>query len=660
MNVFRLLKWLAGIAASLVLLALVLLAFMDWNLLRAPIGRWVSDSTGRSFAIKGDLDLHLGLRPRLIVNDLVLGNAAWSDKPNMLEIKRLDFSLDIFRLLTNGLAFSEIALSAPQVILEVSRDGMPNWVFNDQKANQAVAIPDIDNLTIDHGSATYRDPRSKTELLFELKTRAGDQNNPSPGLEIIGKGRFKGLPTTLNARGGALLSLRSAENPYPIKASGVLGNTRVSIEGNLLDPLNFKGQQLNFTLAGNDLASLFPVIGVPIPPTPPYRLAGFLDHIDDVWTFSNFKGTVGQSDISGNFAVDRNQQPQMISANLVSKQLLMKDLGGFIGVDSEARPSTKPPANDRVLPAEAFSFEKLAAANADVQFRGEKIISNNTPLTNMTAHLFITEGIMTLAPLNFGVAGGSLVSYIQMNSRQSPIVTAAEISARGLHHNQLFPGSTLAAADTGTMGGRAKLLGHGNSVARMLATANGESALIMDGGSVGELMLRLSNLDIANSLLVLLTGDKQVPIRCMVGNFKAVDGDFIVKDLVLDTAKVNIVGSGNINFDDESIHLRLVPESKGFSLASLRGPIAVTGTFRSPVLRPELGEVIVRGGLAVALGAVSSGVGALIPLLDFGSERESNCKTLLGTARRDTGVKTSDMAPRGGNVQNQQTKRKTP
>jgi uncharacterized protein involved in outer membrane biogenesis len=241
MNVFRLLKWLAGIAASLVLLALVLLAFMDWNLLRAPIGRWVSDSTGRSFAINGDLDVHLGLRPRLIVNDLVLGNAAWSDKPNMLEIKRLDFSLDIFRLLTNGLAFSEIALSAPQVILEVSRDGMPNWVFNDQKANQAVAIPDIDNLTIDHGSATYSDPRSKTELLFELKTRAGDQNNPSPGLEIIGKGRFKGLPTTLNARGGALLSLRSAENPYPIKASGVLGNTRVSIEGNLLDPLNFKG-----------------------------------------------------------------------------------------------------------------------------------------------------------------------------------------------------------------------------------------------------------------------------------------------------------------------------------------------------------------------------------------------------------------------------------
>lgn len=650
------LKYLAGVALSVVLVALLFVVFMDWNLMRAPIGRWVSGATGRDFVIRGDLTVNLGLRPRIVANDLVLGNAAWSDKPNMLEIKQVDLRLDLFRLLTTGLAFPEIALSGPQVVLEVSRDGLPNWIFNEQKANQAPAFPVIDRLTIDHGSVTYREPRLNTDLQFELKTSEGDPNNPAQTLEIVGKGHFKGLPTSLNAQGGALLSLRSAEIPYPIKANGYLGKTRASIDGILLDPLHFKGQQLSFTLAGNDLASLFPLIGVPIPPTPPYRLAGFLDHIGNVWTFSRFKGNVGESDISGNFSVDRNQQPQMISADLVSKQLLMKDLGGFIGAGRGAQPSAVPPANDRVLPAEEFSLAKLAAANADVRFRGEKIVSNNTPLNNMAAHLLITDGRLTLAPLDFGVAGGNLVSYIEMDSRQSPIVTHAEITAKGLHLAQLFPGSTLAAADTGTMGGRAKLVGSGNSVARMLASANGESALIMDGGSVGELMLRLSNLDIANTFLVLLGGDKQVPIRCMIGNFKAVDGNFIVKDMLLDTAKVNIIGTGNINFADEAIHLRLVPESKGFSLASLRGPIAITGSFKNPVLRPELGGVIVRGGLAVALGAVSSGVGALIPLLDFGKERDSNCKTLLGEAKADTGVKTSDMAPRRGKAQNQQKK----
>lgn len=650
MNVSRLLKYLFGIAMAIALLAFALVAFMDWNLMRPSIARWVSAATGRSFVINGDLNVYLGLRPRIVAHDLVLGNAAWSDKPNMLEVKKIDLSLDISRLLTTGMAFPEITLSAPHVVLEVSRDGTPNWVFNDQKADQPFVLPAIDSLIIDHGSAIYRDPRLKTDLLFAVKTSEGETNSPALTLKVEGKGHFKGLPTILHAEGGALLSLSSSDNPYPIKASGVIGKTRASIEGTLIDPLHLKGQQLNFTLAGNDLASLFPIIGVPIPPTPAYRLTGSLDHIGNEWTFRRLQGTVGKSDISGNFAVDRSKQPQMISADLVSKQLLMKDIGGFIG----AQPGHAAPAGERVLPAEPFSFEKLAAANVDIRFRGEKIISAHTPLSNMTAHLEVTDGRIKLMPLDFGVAGGNLVSNIEMDSRQSPIVTHAEITAKGLHLGRLFPGSALAMANSGTIGGRAQLVGSGNSVAGMLASADGEAALIMAGGSVGELMLRLANLDIANAFLVLLGGDKKVAIRCMVSNFKAVNGDFIVKDLLLDTAKVNIVGTGNIDFGDETIHLRLVPESKGFSLVSLRGPIVITGTFKTPVLRPELGGVIARGGLAVALGAVSSGVGALIPLLDFGTEQESNCKTLLGEAKADSGVKTSDLTPRRGKAKRHQ------
>ena len=37
-------------------------------------------------------------------------------------------------------------------------------------------------------------------------------------VEVSGKGRYKGMAATLNGRGGALLSLRDAARPYPIKA----------------------------------------------------------------------------------------------------------------------------------------------------------------------------------------------------------------------------------------------------------------------------------------------------------------------------------------------------------------------------------------------------------------------------------------------------------
>ena len=51
-------KWLAGIGAFLIIL-FVGLYFLDWNLLRPFIARKVSDATGRTFAINGDLNVHL-------------------------------------------------------------------------------------------------------------------------------------------------------------------------------------------------------------------------------------------------------------------------------------------------------------------------------------------------------------------------------------------------------------------------------------------------------------------------------------------------------------------------------------------------------------------------------------------------------------------------
>ncbi len=481
MTLHRSLKWIAGVFLVPVVLIVLIAVFFDWNWLRDPLARRVGSSTGRSFAINGDLNVHLSLRPRVVANDIVLGNAAWSRTPSMVTIRRLDFRIDLVKLLVGSVEFPEMALSEPHVVLEISKDGAPNWLFNEQEKNKPVEFPTIGALTIDHGSATYRDPKSHTELALDVKTLEGGKDNPEPSLEVVGKGRFKGLPTTLHARGGALLSLRSADNPYPIKASAMLGTTKASIDGMLLDPLHLKGEQLNFKLEGSDLALLFPIIGVPIPPTPAYKLAGFLDHAGEVWTFRRIKGTVGQSDLAGDFAVDRGKHPQKITATLVSQKLVMKDLGGFIGADRGTQPSNIPPPGDRVLPAEPFSLEKLKAADVDVHFRGEKILTEKMPLEKMNARLIVNDGMLKLAPLDFGIAGGNLVSKIEMDGRKPRIATRADITAKGLHLDQMFPASKLAAADTGTMGGRARLDGNGNSIAQMLGSANGEAALIMDG-----------------------------------------------------------------------------------------------------------------------------------------------------------------------------------
>jgi uncharacterized protein involved in outer membrane biogenesis len=163
----------------------------------------------------------------------------------------------------------------------------------------------------------------------------------------------------------------------------------------------------------------------------------------------------------------------------------------------------------------------------------------------------------------------------------------------------------------------------------MLAGADGNVGLMMEGGSISELLTRLSNLDLAHTLPILLGGDRQLPVRCMVTQLEGRNGRFAAKTLVVDTTKSKITGEGHIDFGAEALDLKLVSKPKDFSLAALRGPIIVEGSFDNPVVRPELRSAVGRGALAVALGVFTGGLGAIIPLLELGGEKDSNCAELV-------------------------------
>jgi uncharacterized protein involved in outer membrane biogenesis len=614
----------AGALALLIALGVYL---FEWNMLRGYLSRHVSEATGRTFAINGDLSVSLSLQPRIVARDLVLGNAAWAGDRNMAEVGAVDFTLDALSLLRRRIVVPHVTLSDATIVLEKNADGVPNWDLG-ERGPSPWGAPHVGGMTIDRGRLDYRDPAMKTAISAEASTIAGAAGTTSM-LRVAAAGKFKGMATKVNGEVGSVLELRTPENPYPVKLRGMVGATSARIDGALLDPLRLGGEELSFELAGADLSQLLPIIGVPLPPTPAYKLSGHLTHKGAVWTFRKFAGTVGRSDLAGDFTVDRGKKPQVITANLNSRNLDLNDLGGFVGGQRGERASPRPPAAGRVLPQEPFNLDRLRIADFDVKFRGRHVVTRKLPLEDMSTHLKVRSGIVTLEPLNFGVAGGNLVSNITMDARGSTIRTRANVAARQLHLERLFPGFKLGKANAGIITGRARLDTTGNSVATMLAGANGNVGLMMEGGSVSELLTRLSNLDLAHTLAIMLTGDKQLPVRCMVAQMEGHNGRFTAQTLVLDTQKSKITGGGHIDFGTESLDMKLVSKPKDFSLVALRGPIVLTGSFDNPVVRPDMRNAVGRGALAVALGVATGGLGALIPLLELGGEQDSNCTELV-------------------------------
>lgn len=424
----------------------------------------------------------------------------------------------------------------------------------------------------------------------------------------------------------------SGRTDLAIKANAAVGATKAVLDGSFMDPAGAQKLRMNMVVSGDDLGKLYPLLNIPLPPTPNYRLAGLLLHESSVWKFEKFKGTVGNSDLAGDFSVDHSRPQKFMRGDLVSRNLDLKDLGGFVGAETKPTATEKVPGS-RVLPNNRFNLAKLQAADADIKFKGARIKTRKLPLEDMTAHLKLVKGKLTLDPLNFGVAGGNIVSTISMDANVKNFQTRADLRAKQLELSKLFPGFNLTRGSAGAIGGAAKVAGVGSSVAEILGSMDGDVAVVMNGGSLSELLLRLANLDIQNTAKVLLTGDKQIPVRCMVADFNAKNGILETEAMVLDSGKENITGTGTINLRDELIDLKLVAHPKDSSLIALRGPILIQGSFEKPSVRPQMGGVVARTVLAAALASIAGPLG-LVPLIDLGNAKNHDCDALIAEAKK--------------------------
>src|SRR5512147_947981 len=90
-------------AVGIVVLALVGVAIAVWtidvNTFVGPIQQRVKEQTGRDLAIKGGIDLKLSLEPRLVIDDVSLGNATWGRERQMLSAKRVEAQIALLPLL---------------------------------------------------------------------------------------------------------------------------------------------------------------------------------------------------------------------------------------------------------------------------------------------------------------------------------------------------------------------------------------------------------------------------------------------------------------------------------------------------------------------------------------------------------------------------------
>jgi hypothetical protein len=165
----------------------------------------------------------------------------------------------------------------------------------------------------------------------------------------------------------------------------------------------------------------------------------------------------------------------------------------------------------------------------------------------------------------------------------------------------------------------------------LMAGWNGGVHLEMGQGAINNDFARLMFADLFQ--LVTFGGTANAAtVNCMVTDFAAVDGIAGAKTLVLDTPGVTVIGTGDVNLRDETLHLHFDSNSKQTNLANLAVPINVGGTLAKPSVSPDAAGAVGNTADFAARTANSATFGALASLTGVGAGGGGSDNPCVGAA----------------------------
>jgi hypothetical protein len=488
------------------------------------------------------------------------------------------------------------------------------------------------------------------------------------GFKLLGKGELNGKPFTLHVSGGPLVWAET-HKPYPFDVQMLASDIRASARGVVPRPFDLTQLKVTLSLAGNDLADGYYLTGVALPNTPPYSISGDLRVVGTKYEFKDVRGRLGGSDIHGLVSMRLNSSGNpIIDADLISHSLNLADLGPtFGGAAPSAAEETqashakghptkakaesalgkgiahavtanaaakKVSSSALLLPTAKLQVDRLRGLNATLHYHAEEIKAQDLPLRKVDLHLRLQNNVLRIDPFAFTLPEGMLAGTAVIDANEH--VPAEQLDVR-LTHVQLAQFHTKGTTKPpleGTLVGRLKLAGEGDSMHDFASTADGTLSIVVPHGEIEQAFAEFAGIDVARGLgLILKKKQQQTALRCGIADFDAHDGIAKVRQVVFDTQVVLITGLGDVNLHDERLNLQLTGRPKKFRLAVLRSPVEIRGTLRHPAVGLKGSKLAAQGAAAVVLGAIGTPLAAIAAFVDPGLNKSADCQALLADAK---------------------------
>lgn len=440
---------------------------------------------------------------------------------------------------------------------------------------------------VDHAVWTLTDPNTNAQLPITVNEGQLVFNPGRPVLLSLNS-RIGPNPVLIQIKSSKLSDFGRENKKHPLKIK-VQGNaTALTLESGFFLPIGSK-DHLDFTLLlqGDRLDRLDQLLKIDLPPVGPYSLAGGFSVNPQGYAISDLLLRVVDSDLRGDLSFITTETPPKLTVQLESNRLQVNDfnLEGWSArgeeSDQEKEKTDGPESGkkDEENIRKLLSPEVFESLNADVNIQVREVLSGADVLGRGTLRLSLEQGRLSMNPLKVKVPGGDAELQLELfpTTRYVEVGLLAKLDrfdygilARRIDEKSEAAGKLSLDVDlTAKVEDKRYLLAHGTGHFDFAVWPANMNAEVFDLWAVNLLNAVVSETD----------KEEQSRVNCAIAGFRLNDGLMKQKVLFVDTSRMQIQGTADVDFKKKEIELYVEPKAKRPEFFSLATPVRISGQF---------------------------------------------------------------------------------
>lgn len=607
------------------------LSSLDAGEFRENIAQVVKQATGRDLAVSGEISFKIFPAPRLVVEGLSLSNASWGKRSTLISADRVVAQVALMPLFSRTISIERVVLIRPVLNLERNAKGESNWNLwqnVSDSADPGSLVIDVSNVDVRNGRISYlnhRAGRSTVLKVQELRLRSKGFLQP---MDMWFKGHFNDYALRISGEAGSLATLLENE-PFAVDLLLNFGSAVATLKGGIKQPMELRGVRASLTLTVRDVARFFN----PRDKRSERMVVTGRVRIRDEknrYIFDQLELALGMSDLSGSISIGPSNGRTLVRAALGSK---------FLDVDSifSDPGDNKRAANRRLIPDWPIPVDSLRALDADIHFSGRRVLIRDVEFDRLKVNMGLDSGRLRIRPSG-SLYRGKLEGRIDLDARANTPRLLMEISGTKINLGMLIralKGKQIMTGGTGQL--YFKLEGAGPDPRKIAASMNGRFLVSSGPGRINNSAFKRIGADALMQFVRAFDpadkSDRVTNMQCGVLRFDVKRGIAETdRGIAAETRRMNVIGSGSINFGTETIDLALRAEPRdgvGLSASALGNVVRVGGTLAEPGVRMDATGAL-KTGASVGAAVATSGISLLVQgLFNRLTADSAPCKTAL-------------------------------